>query len=64
MNKRVVLVIVLILLAGSLEHMIDAVRSDPYCEMVTLWQSDADQGIHPNQRRGWAPYRGEEVDCD
>lgn len=31
--------------------MIDQQRAD--CDMVQLWEQDADQGIHPLQRRGW-----------
>lgn len=31
--------------------MIDQQRAD--CDMVELWEQDADQGIHPLQRRGW-----------
>lgn len=29
-----------------------------YCEMVALWDSDAAQGVAPEQRRGWPPYDG------
>lgn len=30
-----------------------------YCEMVAIWEIDANRGIPPEDRAGWPPYDGE-----
>lgn len=29
-----------------------------YCEMVSLWKQQANDGVPVNERAGWPPYRG------
>ena len=52
------LAIAALALAGTMDAQ-DAERSQrTYCEMVALWDKDAESGIAPEQRAGWPPYDG------
>jgi hypothetical protein len=45
-------------LAGTMDAQ-DAENSRRgYCEMVALWDKDAELGIAPEKRNGWPPYDG------
>lgn len=54
--------LLLALTALALDGMMDAQEAESsnseYCEMVALWDGDAESGIAPEQRTGWPPYNG------
>ncbi len=38
-------------------------QEQEYCEMVSLYKSDAAAGVAPDQRRGWPEFKRGEVVC-
>lgn len=54
---------VLMGIAGQSDYE-DAVEQEKYyCEMVKIWEDDAARRVPPNDRAGWPPFKGEEVQC-
>lgn len=45
-------------LAGTMDAQDAENGLHQYCEMVALWDKDAESGIAPEQRAGWPPYDG------
>lgn len=59
--------IIFILFAMGVVGYMDAedaeVEEQRYCEMVDLWKADKKAGIPANERRGWPPFKQNEVIC-
>lgn len=39
----------------------NSIEHEKYCELVIMWESDADAGLEPNNRAGHPNYKG--VSC-
>ena len=55
--------LVLFGIAGKFDLENEQMEEDRYCEMVSLWKSDAAAGIPANERRGWPEFRRGEITC-
>ena len=51
------------IIVGSMDCHDIEVSDNEYCEMVSLWNSDAQDGIPGNQRRGWPDYKKTALNC-
>lgn len=52
------LVFAALALAGTMDAQDTERAQTTYCEMVALWDKDAESGIAPEQRAGWPPFGG------
>lgn len=50
-------------IVGHFDHEAAEADLDNYCDMVALWKADKAAGIPANERRGWPPFKGNEVIC-
>jgi hypothetical protein len=47
-------------IASTMDFEDAKVENQQYCEMVAIWNADAEKGIPKAERVGWPPYEGEE----
>ena len=50
-------------IVGHFDYEAAEADNDHYCDMVQLWKADAKAGIPANERRGWPPFKQNEVTC-
>lgn len=50
-------------IAGHFDYEAQEADMDNYCDMVALWKADKAAGIPAHDRRGWPPFKGNEVIC-
>jgi hypothetical protein len=51
-----------LLFVGNLDRQDAEADQSRYCEMVGLWELDADLGIKPEDRNGWPPFKN--INCE
>ena len=52
------LFVILFGIAGTMDREDQEREYAFYCEMVSIWQADADRGVPAHDRAGWPPYNG------
>lgn len=51
-------------IVGHYDREAEEADAEHYCDMVQLWNADKKAGIPANERRGWPPFKQNEVTCN